>query len=59
MATAMPIVSRVKKLENVIVAAGHAMLGMSLGPITGKLVSQLARGEASQLGLTPLSAERF
>lgn len=55
----LPIVSRVKKLENVIVAAGHAMLGMSLGPITGKLVSQLARGEASQLGLTPLSAERF
>lgn len=55
----LPIVSRVKKLENVIVAAGHAMLGMSLGPITGTLVSQLARGEASQLGLTPLSAERF
>ena len=55
----LPIVSRAKKLENVIVAAGHAMLGMSLGPITGKLVSQLARGESTQLDLTPLSAERF
>lgn len=55
----LPIVSRVKKLENVIVAAGHAMLGMSLGPITGTLVSQLAQREASQLDLTPLSAERF
>lgn len=55
----LPIISRVKKLENVIVAAGHAMLGMSLGPITGKLVSQLARGEASQLDLTPFSAQRF
>lgn len=55
----LPIVSRVKKLENVIVATGHAMLGMSLGPITGTLVSQLAQREASQLDLTPLSAERF
>ncbi len=55
----LPIVSRVKKLENVIVAAGHAMLGMSLGPITGKLVSQLTSGEKTALDLSPLSAGRF
>jgi D-amino-acid dehydrogenase len=55
----LPIVSRTKRLENLIVAAGHAMLGMSLGPITGKLVSQLACGEKTDLDLAPLSAGRF
>jgi D-amino-acid dehydrogenase len=37
----LPILGRPKRLDNLIVAAGHAMLGMSLGPVTGKLVSQL------------------
>ncbi len=55
----LPIISRVKKLENLIVAAGHAMLGMSLGPITGKLVSQLAREEKTDLNLSSLAAGRF
>ncbi|HXQ39371.1 MAG TPA: FAD-dependent oxidoreductase, partial [Anaerolineales bacterium] len=31
----LPIISRSQNYENLIVAAGHAMLGMSLGPITG------------------------
>jgi D-amino-acid dehydrogenase len=55
----LPIISRVKKFDNLIVAAGHAMLGMSLGPITGKLVSQLANKEKTDLDFTSLSAERF
>lgn len=55
----LPIVSRVKRLENLIVAAGHAMLGMSLGPITGRLVSQLAGGEATDVDLGLLRAGRF
>ncbi len=55
----LPIISRVKKFNNLIVAAGHAMLGMSLGPITGKLVSQLAGDEATELNLAPLAINRF
>jgi len=55
----LPIISRVKKYENLIVAAGHAMLGMSLGPITGKLVSQLAQEERTDMDISPLVAERF
>lgn len=55
----LPIVSRVKRFENLIVAAGHAMLGMSLGPITGKLISQLIGGEKTDLDVGPLAAGRF
>jgi D-amino-acid dehydrogenase len=55
----LPIISRVKKFENLIVAAGHAMLGMSLGPITGKLVSQLVGEEQTDLDISPLAVHRF
>ena len=55
----LPIISRSSDFENLIVAAGHAMLGMSLGPITGKLVSQLAMGEMTELDIFPLRAKRF
>lgn len=55
----LPIISRVKNFDNLIVAAGHAMLGMSLGPITGKLVSQMVKEERIELNIAPLAANRF
>ncbi|MEW6233105.1 MAG: FAD-dependent oxidoreductase [Chloroflexota bacterium] len=55
----LPIIGRSKSLENLIVASGHGTLGISLGPITGKLVSQIISGEAPAIDLTPLRAERF
>ena len=55
----LPIISRSRDFNNLIVAAGHAMLGMSLGPITGKLVSQLAGEEKTEVDLHPMRMERF
>lgn len=55
----LPIISRVKKFDNLIVAAGHAMLGMSLAPITGKLVSQLTLDEKPDLDISPFAESRF
>jgi D-amino-acid dehydrogenase len=55
----VPFVGRVPALENLTVATGHAMMGLSLGPITGKLVSQLLAGEATQVPLDQLAVNRF
>ena len=55
----LPIISRSRGFDNLIVAAGHAMLGMSLGPVTGKLVSQLAAEEKTEVNVMPLRLERF
>ena len=55
----LPIISRSRNFNNLIVAAGHAMLGMSLGPITGKLVSQLVGEEKTEVDLHPMRMERF
>ena len=55
----LPIISRSGAFHNLIIAAGHAMLGMSLGPITGKLVSQLVCEERTDVDVTPLRLGRF
>jgi len=43
----VPFIGRTKKYPQLLVAAGHAMMGVSLGPITGKIVSQLVAGEST------------
>ena len=35
------------------------MLGMSLGPVTGKLVAQLVNGEKTEVDVSALRMERF
>lgn len=55
----LPIIARSKSLENLVVAASHGMLGISLGPVTGKLVSQIATYQAPMLDVSLLTAERF
>lgn len=55
----LPIISRSADFNNLIIAAGHAMLGMSLGPITGKLVAQLVGGEQTDMDVRPFGVGRF
>lgn len=37
----MPIICRDKKLINLVFATGHAMMGLSLAPATGKIVTEI------------------
>jgi D-amino-acid dehydrogenase len=55
----LPIISRSNAFDNLFIAAGHAMLGMSLGPITGKLVSQLVNAEKTDIHLALFRLNRF
>ena len=55
----LPIIARSQSFENLILATGHGMLGVSLGPITGKLVSQIALEKAPDINISGLSAERY
>lgn len=56
-ADGMPYIGKLK--ENVIVATGHAMVGLSLGAGTGKLVSEIANGEKTSLDIKLYSPLRF
>lgn len=43
----LPYIGPVPRIENTIVATGHAMIGLSLAPITGRLVTDLCGEGAS------------
>ncbi|RTL58755.1 MAG: FAD-binding oxidoreductase [Sphingobacteriales bacterium] len=55
----MPYIGRLTKLQNCIVATGHAMIGLSLGAGTGLLVKQLANEEKLSMDLSAFKVERF
>lgn len=55
----MPYVGRVQRYANLSIAAGHAMMGFSLGPITGKLIAETISGEAPSIHMDMLSPDRF
>jgi D-amino-acid dehydrogenase len=55
----LPYVGRFAAVPNLIAATGHAMVGISLGAVTGKLVSEIVCGESSGRDLALLSPDRF
>ena len=55
----LPVIDRTPAMENVLVAAGHNMLGVSMAPATGKIVSAMVNGEAAEIDPTPFSITRF
>jgi D-amino-acid dehydrogenase len=55
----LPIVGRSAALENLVLATGHGMLGVTLSAATGLLVSELILGRPTTLDLTPFRPSRF
>jgi D-amino-acid dehydrogenase len=55
----LPMIGRSPRHDNLVVAAGHCMLGLSMGPVTGKLVAQIIAGDQPAIDLTPLRIDRF
>ena len=55
----MPYMGRVSRYANLCVATGHSMMGLSLGPITGKLMAQVLSDEKPAIDLTLLSPDRY
>jgi D-amino-acid dehydrogenase len=58
-ADGLPYIGRIKKYNNVTVATGHSMLGLSLGAGTGKLVNEIIAGKQPSMDLKPFAVERF
>jgi len=55
----MPYIGRSQRWKNLTIATGHAMMGLSLAPATGNIVSSLLAGEKSPVTLDLLSPDRF
>jgi D-amino-acid dehydrogenase len=54
----LPAIGGHSRAERVLFATGHGMLGVTLGPLTGRLVADLAAGREHP-ALASLSPERF
>lgn len=54
----LPYIGKSSKCKNVTFATGHAMMGWSLGPATGKLVSEIISDKKTALDLSPFSVDR-
>jgi D-amino-acid dehydrogenase len=55
----MPYIGVPSRYRNLIVATGHGMMGMSLGPVTGRLVGELAASQTPSVSLGLLSPDRY
>jgi D-amino-acid dehydrogenase len=53
----VPLIGPLNSTSNVLVATGHAMLGVTLGPVTGRIIADLATGRAEPLAA--LAPQRF
>jgi D-amino-acid dehydrogenase len=53
----LPVIDQPR--DGLIVATGHAMLGFTQSPMTGKLVAEIAGGETPSVALEPFRLERF
>ena len=55
----LPYIGRTQRWANLTIGTGHAMLGLSSAPATGKIIADLLMGEASPVALELMSPDRF
>ena len=55
----LPYIGKIPSHNNLIIATGHSMMGLSLAPITGELVAQLVDNETPSINLSALNPTRF
>ncbi len=55
----MPVLGPVPGVQNVLLVTGHGPTGLTLGPYSGKVIADLALGQASAMDLSAFHVTRF
>jgi len=55
----LPILGRAANVQNLVLATGHGMLGVTMSAATGLLISEVITGKAPSLDMTAFSPARF
>ena len=55
----LPIIGSLDRISGVYLATGHEGIGITEGPITGKLISQIVTGQQPEIDLSQLTLDRF
>ncbi|WP_439576048.1 NAD(P)/FAD-dependent oxidoreductase [Phreatobacter sp.] len=55
----LPVIGRAPRHPHVVFAFGHGHIGLSTGPITGRVVSELVAGAPTSIPIAPFAPTRF
>jgi D-amino-acid dehydrogenase len=55
----LPILGSLATHPRVVLATGHNMLGITLGPVTGAVIADLLCGDGPGIDLAPFAPDRF
>ena len=55
----LPYLGRTRSVANLVIATGHAMMGLSLAPVTGKIVADVLDGRPVPYGPNLLDPDRY
>ena len=55
----IPVLGEVPGIDGVLIATGHGPTGLQLGPLSGKLMAEMAVGKQPEIDLSPFSVTRF
>ncbi len=55
----LPVIGRSMRYPNLVFAFGHGHIGLSTGPVTGKLVAEIITNATPSVPIAPFAAERF
>jgi D-amino-acid dehydrogenase len=55
----LPYIGNIENFDNLFLAGGHAMLGISQGAATGKIISDLVEKTAPEIDISAFRVERF
>ena len=55
----LPYIGRSSKLKNLLIAGGHSMMGLSMGPATGKVIADVANDKKTEADISLFNPERY
>jgi D-amino-acid dehydrogenase len=55
----LPYIGKTAKYKNLLIATGHAMMGISLAPVTGQIITDIVNGKSTGWDMESLSPDRF
>jgi len=59
MPDSVPVISRGERFKNTFFGFGHGHVGLTLGPVTGRIIADLAAGRDPGVDMQPFRVDRF
>ncbi|MEZ4904191.1 MAG: FAD-dependent oxidoreductase [Spirosomataceae bacterium] len=55
----LPYIGHIAAFDNAVLATGHGMMGVSLGPATGKLIAEIITQKPTSMDIAAFNPQRF